>query len=140
MLFQLYNSIWVLFWAIYGGIAMVMLTAVALDYLPWRGAAGARQPLWVYAFPLVLFLSCLSPYIGLKTESSIAMFSNLHTEGGLTNHLLFDKPPYLFDYQKDVVEIVGNVEPGAAEHRCARRQHGVVSALATSCAGIDSTG
>jgi hypothetical protein len=111
MLFQLYNSIWVLFWAIYGGIAMVLLTAVALDYLPWRGATVARQPLWVYAFPLVLFLSCLSPYIGLKTESSIAMFSNLHTEGGQTNHLLFDKPPYLFDYQKDVVEIVATSSP-----------------------------
>jgi hypothetical protein len=111
MLFQLYNSVWVLFWAIYGGVAMVLLTAVALDYLPWRGVSAARQPLWVYALPLVLFLSCLSPYIGLKTESSIAMFSNLHTEGGQTNHLLFDKPPYLFDYQKDVVEIVATSSP-----------------------------
>jgi hypothetical protein len=111
MLAQLYHSIWVLFWAIYGGIAMVMLTAVALDYLPWSGATAKRQPLWVYAFPLALFVSCLSPYIGLKTESSIAMFSNLHTEGGQTNHLLFDKPPYLFDYQKDVVEIVATSNP-----------------------------
>jgi hypothetical protein len=111
MLFQLYNSVWVLFWAVYGGIAMVLLTAVALDYLPWRGQQPPRQPLWLYAFPLVLFLSCLSPYLGLKTESSIAMFSNLHTEGGQTNHLMFDKPPYLFDYQRDVVEIVATSSP-----------------------------
>jgi hypothetical protein len=111
MLFQLYNSVWVLFWAVYGGIAMVLLTAVALDYLPWRGQHPPRQPLWLYAFPLILFITCLSPYVGLKTESSIAMFSNLHTEGGETNHLLFPTPPYLFDYQRDVVEIVGSSSP-----------------------------
>ena len=83
MFTQFYHSVWVLFWAVYGGIAMVLLTWVALDYLPWRGHVGSRQPLWVYSFPLVLFLTCLSPYMGLKTESSIAMFSNLHTEGGV---------------------------------------------------------
>ena len=119
-LFQLYSSVWVLFWAIYGGITMVLLASVALNHLPRRGHVGARQPLWVYALPAFLFLSCLSPYVGLKTESSIAMFSNLHTEGGVTNHLLFDKPPYLFDYQKDVVEIIATSSPAlmpvAAKH------------------------
>lgn len=110
-LFQVYNSLWVLFWAVYGGIAMVLLTAVALDYLPWRGRTSARQPLWLYAFPLVLFLSCLSPYVGLKTESSIAMFSNLHTEAGETNHLFFARPPYLFDYQRDVVRVIDASSP-----------------------------
>ena len=110
--FHLYNSVWVLFWAIYGGITMVLLASVALDHLPWRGRVGDRQPLWVYALPALLFISCLSPYVGLKTESSIAMFSNLHTEGGVTNHLLFDKPPYLFDYQKDIVEIIATSSPG----------------------------
>jgi hypothetical protein len=110
-LFQIYSSVWVLFWAIYGGIAMVLLASVALHHLPWRGNVGARQPLWVYALPAILFLTCLSPYVGLKTESSIAMFSNLHTEGGVTNHLLFDEPPYLFGYQKDVVEIIATSSP-----------------------------
>jgi hypothetical protein len=115
MLFQLYNSGWVLFWAVYGGIAMVLLTAVALDYLPWRGQHAPRQPLWLYAFPLVLFVTCISPYVGLKTESSIAMFSNLHTEGGTTNHLFFARPPYLFEYQRDVVEIVAASSPALQE-------------------------
>lgn len=120
MVFQLYNSVWVLFWAIYGGITMVLLASVAIHHLPWRGHSPARQPLWVYALPAFLFLSCLSPYVGLKTESSIAMFSNLHTEGGVTNHLLFEQPPYLFDYQKDVVEIIATSSPAlmpvAAKH------------------------
>lgn len=123
-LFQLYESVWVLFWAIYGGIAMVILTAVALDHLPWRGNVGPRQPPWLYVFPLVLFVSCLSPYVGLKTESSIAMFSNLHTEGGQTNHLMFDEPPYLFDYQRDVVEIVAASSPTL--HRVAAKRDSMV--------------
>lgn len=118
--FQLYNSIWVLFWAVYGGIAMVLLAAVALNHLPWHGQVSGRQPLWVYGLPAMLFISCLSPYVGLKTESSIAMFSNLHTEGGTTNHLMFDEPPYLFDYQNEVVEIIASSSPGlqavAAKH------------------------
>jgi len=123
-LFQLYMSVWVLFWAVYGGIAMVLLTAVALDYLPWRGHVGPRQPLWLYAFPLVLFLTCLSPYLGLKTESSIAMFSNLHTEGGETNHLMFSSPPYLFDYQRDVVEVLDASSP--ALQQVAAKRDGMV--------------
>jgi len=59
----------------------------------------------VYAFPAVLFVSA-APYLGLKTESPIAMFSNLHTEGGISNHLLFSQPPYLFDYQSKVVKVL----------------------------------
>jgi hypothetical protein len=39
------------------------------------------------------------------------MFSNLHTEGGTTNHLLFSRPPYLFDYQRDVVQVVASSSP-----------------------------
>lgn len=123
-LFQLYTSVWVLFWAVYGGITMVLLTAVALDYLPWRGHHAPRQPLWLYVFPLVLFLSCLSPYVGLKTESSIAMFSNLHTEAGETNHLMFGTPPYLFDYQRDVALIVEASNP--ALQQVAAKQDGMV--------------
>jgi hypothetical protein len=112
---MLYHSVWVLVWPVVGGIVMVALTHAALDHLPYRGPPAPRQPLWLYAFPAVLFLTCLSPYVGLKTESSIAMFSNLHTEGGVTNHLLFDKPPYLFDYQSDVVAVLDSSHPRLQE-------------------------
>jgi hypothetical protein len=101
-----YRSVWILLWAIYGGSAMLLLVRASLEHLPYHETDRRRQPLWVYAFPAVLFLSALSPYLGLKTESSIAMFSNLHTEGGTSNHLLFPRPPYLFDYQSEVVEVV----------------------------------
>jgi hypothetical protein len=57
-----------------------------------------KQPALLHVVWVVFFLNGFSPYIGLKTESSISMFSNLHVEGGITNHLWLSKPPYLFDY------------------------------------------
>lgn len=112
----LYHSAWVLIWAALGGCAMVAMTHAALQNLPYDGPGGGPQPGWLYIIPGLFFLSCFSPYVGLKTESSIAMFSNLHTEGGETNHLLFDKPPYLFDYQRDIVEIVESSSPWLSGH------------------------
>jgi hypothetical protein len=103
---HLYWSVWILLWTVYGAVSMTLLANVALDHLPWRGQHAPRPPLWIYIFPVTLFISCLSPYVGLKTESSIAMFSNLRTEGGDINHYLFDKPPYLFHYQDETVRIL----------------------------------
>lgn len=101
-----YHSIWIVMWAVLGGFAMIAMTLAALQYLPFHDdAPRSRVLLWPLIVPMLYFLSCLSPYVGLKTESSITMFSNLHTEGGQTNHLLFAEPPYLFDYQRDVVKI-----------------------------------
>ncbi|MDK1387889.1 thiol-disulfide oxidoreductase [Sinorhizobium sp. 8-89] len=105
------HSIWVLVWAVAGGAAMVVLTYVALWNLPCENVSPPRQPAWIYAVPGLFFISCLSPYVGLKTESSINMFSNLHTEAGQTNHLLFSKPPYLFNYQNEVVKVVDASDP-----------------------------
>lgn len=102
---MVWHSTWIIIWAIVGGAAMLFLTKAALDVMPYQPMPAPRQPRWIYAFPAVLFVSCLSPYFGLKTESSIAMFSNLHTEGGTTNHLVFSQPMYLFDYQQDVATI-----------------------------------
>lgn len=105
---MMWHSVWLLCWAVVGGSGMVVLTGAALAALPYRPAAMPRQPLWLHAFGGVLFVSCLSPYVGLKTDSSITMFSNLHTEGGETNHLLLDRPIYLFGYQRSVARIEGS--------------------------------
>lgn len=105
------HSVWVLAWAMIGGAAMVVLTYVALQNLPCENVAAPRPPAWVYVVPGLFFVSCWSPYVGLKTESSINMFSNLHTEAGQTNHLLFSKPPYLFNYQNEVVKVIDSSEP-----------------------------
>lgn len=61
--------------------------------------------LFLFIFPLFLFFNGMSPYLGLKTESSFAMFSNLRTEGGRSNHMLMSNSWQMFDFQKDLVEI-----------------------------------
>lgn len=105
------HSIGILLWAIIGGLMMLVMTYAALQHFPYRGPQAPRQPRWLLVLPGLFFLSCLSPYIGLKTESSINMFSNLHTEAGQTNHLLFSEPPYFFGYQNEVVQIVDSSDP-----------------------------
>ncbi len=108
----LWHSAWLLVWAVFGGLSMVLIIRAALLEQPYQvPASGAKRSWWVYAIPAALFLTCTSPYIGLKTESSIAMFSNLHTEGGVSNHLLFPEPPYLFDYQKRVTRVIASSDP-----------------------------
>lgn len=108
---MLWHSAWIIVWSVVGGFAMVWLTGAALSILPYRATPIPGHPKWIYAIPAVLFVSCLSPYLGLKTESSIAMFSNLHTEGGETNHLLFPSPPYIASYQSEVLMITGSSLP-----------------------------
>ncbi|PKA43804.1 thiol-disulfide oxidoreductase [Rhizobium sullae] len=117
------HSVWILTWAVVGGAAMVVLTYVALENLPCENVSAPRPPAWVYVVPGLFFVSCLSPYVGLKTESSINMFSNLHTEAGQTNHLLFSKPPYLFNYQNDVVKVVDSSEPRWVQQSQAGNYH-----------------
>lgn len=103
---MLLHSMFILIWAVLGGVAMIAMIWAALGHMPYKGQKRTRQPAWLYVVPGLFFLSCLSPYLGLKTESSINMFSNLHTEGGYTNHYLFRQPPYVGSYQRQVVHVV----------------------------------
>jgi hypothetical protein len=61
--------------------------------------------------PVIVFLNGLSPYLGLKTENSFAMFSNLRTEGNVSNHYILPASFQVFDFQKDMVEIVSSSDP-----------------------------
>ena len=70
-------------------------------------------PHWsLMTVPVVVFFNGLSPYFGLKTENSFAMFSNLRTEGGVTNHFIVPADLQVFDFQKAVVEVVSSSDPG----------------------------
>jgi hypothetical protein len=119
-----YQSVWVLMWVVYGGLTMLLLSDAALSHLPWKGTVGPLRPVWLYALPALLFIGCTAPYIGLRTEASIAMFSNLHTEAGQSNHLLMPNPPYLFPYQRDVAMIKASSDPDLQEF--ADRKMGLV--------------
>jgi len=67
--------------------------------------------LWLMLVPVLI--TGVSPYIGLKTQGTFSMFSNLRTEGS-SNHL-FLKRIDVFPYQSDVVSISGTSHPGLAQ-------------------------
>ncbi|MEM8632126.1 MAG: thiol-disulfide oxidoreductase [Pseudomonadota bacterium] len=75
-----------------------------------RPAPGEAQPKagLLAVLPILFFINGASPYLGLKTESSIAMYSNLHTEGGQTNHLIHGTLPFAAGYQEDLVVPIGS--------------------------------
>lgn len=57
-------------------------------------------------FPSLLLIIGLQPYLGLRTQGSFSMFSNLHTEGGRNNHLFMPEWLQLTGWQRDLVEII----------------------------------
>lgn len=102
------------FWTIYSAL---FIGCLAIHMLRRRRPAAHiepafRAPHWsLLLIPVIVFLNGTLPYLGLKTENSYAMFSNLRTEGGTTNHFIVPTTAQLFDYQKEVVEIVSSTDP-----------------------------
>ncbi len=73
-------------WAIYGLLA---IGAYFRFREPSFAAPRARRPWWMGRVLVAAYLlNGASPYLGLKTETSLAMYSNLRTEGGRNNHLI----------------------------------------------------
>jgi hypothetical protein len=73
-----------------------------------RPLTWPNRAVWTPAWIVVLFITWngLNPWIGLKTQTSFAMFSNLRGEGA-GNHL-FLKRIDLFPYQADMIEVVAS--------------------------------
>jgi hypothetical protein len=96
-------------WAVYGG-GIVLLTIRAFarrneaDLTPATEHAH-RVRRWPFVMPVLFFLNGASPYLGLKTETSLAMYSNLRTEGGSSNHLLIAQTLDPFDRTTQIVTI-----------------------------------
>ena len=88
-----------------GFYALVMILGFGVKApTSWRYWIPRPAVLWV--LPVIFFINGFAPYIGLRTEATIAMFSNLHTEKGETNHIFFSKPLYLFDYQNEIIDVL----------------------------------
>jgi len=66
-------------------------------------------------FPLLMLLNGACPYLGLKTRTCFAMFSNLRTEGGRTNHLLVPTWLQIAGFQQDMVRIIESSDPVLAD-------------------------
>lgn len=63
---------------------------------------------YLLIFPIIFFFNGFLPHIGLKNIQAVAMFSNLRTGDGTTNHLIFPASLQIFPYLKDTVEIKGS--------------------------------
>ncbi|MBA4274839.1 MAG: hypothetical protein C0436_04205 [Alphaproteobacteria bacterium] len=59
----------------------------------------------------LFFINATSPYIGLKTDMTLAMFSNLRTEFGQSNHYIITRPAALFPQLTDKVIILSSSYP-----------------------------
>ncbi len=94
---------------IIGAVAKYARDGVVRPDNTWRGLLAPNKVLYILS--VVYFINCAMPYIGLKTQQNLNMFSNLYTERGQTNHIVLTTPPYLFDYQNDIVRIIRSNEP-----------------------------
>jgi hypothetical protein len=75
-----------------------------------RVRSAWRQPvLWLG--PALAFANGLCPYLGLKTEHSYTMFSNLRTEGEEWNHYLVPRSLRVFGFQDEPVRILRSSQP-----------------------------
>ncbi len=111
-------TLWVL-----GVLAVLAGLLLAREARPhWRerapGRLGSAGVLLV--FPLLVVLNGMSPYLGLRTVPAFSMFSNLRTEGGITNHLFMPATALrVASYQEDLVTILAVEDHGL--RRFARR-------------------
>lgn len=100
-------------WAIIVGLVLAFVFAYGRESskrrapdLPWL-----RSPLIVaHLFVVAFFLNGLSPYLGFKTGQSIAMFSNITTEGTRSNHLIMPQIP-LFAHQSRLATVLETDHP-----------------------------
>ncbi len=102
-------------WVLRGWNACVVTAALvsAVAFVRIGGAvphpAGrfSVRPRWLIGIVLGFGLNCLSPYLGLKTSTSVAMWSNLVVTGGVSNHVLIGpRAIETFDFTSDVVRLV----------------------------------
>lgn len=102
-------------WVVYGGLLIAAFLTVARGtplLAAVRGLDSLRPRTAVPALVLLLLLlNGLSPYLGLKTDNSFSMFSNLRTEGERWNHAILPPSMKVAGYQDDLVEIVSTSHP-----------------------------
>ncbi len=89
-----------------GGVFLLCL----LQGRPFRyrpGLLRLASPVWLIG-PILVVANAMSPYLGLKTQTTFTMYSNLQTEAGHWNHLVFPESMRIFGYQDESVEIVAS--------------------------------
>jgi hypothetical protein len=102
-------------WTVYS-VSMIGLFVVILlrgrDAAPPVGERLFGPVDWRLAWiPALVVVNGLSPYLGLKTDLSFSMYSNLRTEGNESNHLFIPAGSQLFGFQDDLVEVISSSAP-----------------------------
>ena len=100
-------------WTVWS-LTLVVAWAAVLIRQPvgeWSAAAFRFPRPALAIIPLLVFLNGAAPYLGLHTTATWAMFSNLRTEGGRSNHLFLPAAIQVFDYQRDAVRIIRSSDP-----------------------------
>ena len=108
-----FNLVSLLLWLLFGGMYLLVFCK-SLEGIIFinDGQPGSNYKLgWALIIPVLIFLNGAAPYLGLKTETSFSMFSNLRTEGGSTNHQFIPVSTQIFDFQKDLVSILTSNDP-----------------------------
>jgi hypothetical protein len=104
---KMLHPLFLAIWLAYGVLCMAAFATIVWSgyrRFVYDGAHYRMHPV-LAALPVLVLLNGLLPYAGLKTENSFAMFSNLRTEGGKSNHLFIPASAQLFGYQRDLVTI-----------------------------------
>jgi hypothetical protein len=100
-------------WVAYAAVVLGVLICFRSDCR--AGAERAElfsvRPRVLLVFPALTLLNGASPYLGLKTETAFAMYSNLRTEGRVTNHLLIPSSLSVFHFQDELVRITQSSDP-----------------------------
>jgi len=110
------NTVWerVAYWAWYWMLLFYLLPLGLFVWLWYRQSAFFQPsahsfrpiPPVFWVLPALLIFDGINPYLGLKTDTAFAMYSNLRSEGGRTNHLIWRHPLALAKYQEDLVQIL----------------------------------
>ncbi len=100
-----------LFWDVWLVAVVVVFGREFVNLIRIRPGFTLRPrwaPLWV--IPLVTLVNGAMPYLGLKTETSWAMYSNLRTAYA-PNHLLVPESARVFGFQDDLLAIEDTTLP-----------------------------
>lgn len=93
-------------WSIVGGLIYLAI----LHYYRHGGSEPTEvwtmSPKWLWLMMIPLMINGFSPFLGFKTETSFAMYSNLKTEGTVPGNHMFLPTINLVDYQQDLVNII----------------------------------
>ncbi len=97
-------------WTLLVVAAATIPLRVAWNRVSARALMRAPLPL-LWALPTALWLHGAAPHLGLKNTQSLAMYSNLATEGGQSNHWLFPSRSEGTRPLDDLVRVHGSSDP-----------------------------